>query len=286
MEIIPPKDFKDGRGVGAKFTKYDPRIHSFPSPDVIINLAECSSISPPALLWCIVYLMLWKQRGWSCFPVLPIAEDAAASLADAGLVPLLQEEGIPVYGGNPDAFRFRSTDTVLPLTRFNSPREAADLINRVEGDLFSSGLGSANIRPIVSEQFAELVNNATEHSESSIGAYGFVQFCSSGRNRRFVCGVADGGIGIRQSIERNPALEHFGYEWSAIELATKELVSGTSLSNRGIGLFSVSDEMRIPGRKLLIHSGRGIVTISEDSQIRMIRANLFPGTLVYFSIPA
>ena len=97
--------------------------------------------------------------------------------------------------------------------------------------------------------------------------------------------MADGGIGIQQSIERNTSLEHFGQEWSAIQLATKELVSGTSSRTRGIGLFSVFEEMRIPGRELVIHSGRGILTKSEDSQMRNIRANSFPGTLVYFSVP-
>jgi hypothetical protein len=44
--------------------------------------------------------------------------------------------------------------------------------------------------------------------------------------------------------------------------------------------------MRAPGRELVIHSGKGILTMSGDSQIRMIRANLFPGTLVYVSVPA
>lgn len=101
-----------------------------------------------------------------------------------------------------------------------------------------------------------------------------------------MCGVADGGIGIRQSIERNAELEHFGYDWSAIELATKELVSGTSSSTRGIGLFSVFEEMHRPGRELVIHSGNGLLVKSEDSQVRIVKANLFPGTLVYFSVPA
>ena len=283
MEIVPPKNFIAGRNVRAKFTKYDPRIHSFPSPDVIINLTECSNIYPPAILWCAVYLMLWKQRGWSCFPILPTAEDAAASLIDSGLVSFLQKEGIPVYGSNTDIIE--SADTVLPLTRFDNLREAAELVNRVEETLFRSGLGSANVHPMVCEQFSELVNNAAEHSESTIGAYGFVQFYSSGTSRRFMCGVADGGIGIQRSIERNSLLQHSGYEWSAIELATKEMVSGTGCSNRGIGLFDVYNEMHVHGRELTIHSGKGILTVNQNSEIRVTRANLFPGTLVYFSVP-
>ena len=179
-----------------------------------------------------------------------------------------------------------SANPILPLTGFSSLSEAAELTNRVEDSLFNLGLGSSNIHPIVCETFSELANNAAEHSESSIGAYGFVRFYSSGQGQRFGCGVADGGIGIRQSLQRNATLAHSGYEWSTIELATKELVSGTPYRTRGISLFSVFDEMRSPGRELVIHSGKGILTMSEDSQIRMIRANLFPGTLVYVSVPA
>lgn len=206
-------------------------------------------------------------------------------MADAGLFNLLREEGIDVET-NDAGISSSPTDTILPLTRFSNLLEAAELTNRVEDSLYRSGQGSANVHPLVCELFSELVNNAAEHSESSIGAYGFVQFYSSGQDRRFTCGVADGGIGIRQSIERNAGLEHFGYEWSAIELATKELVSGTSFSTRGIGLFSVFEEMRLPGRELVIHSGKGIINRSKDSQVRVIRANTFPGTLVYFSVPA
>ena len=283
MEIVPPADFKDGRGVKAQFTRYDPRIHSFPSPDVVINLKECTNIQPPAMLWCLVYLKLWQQRGYNCLLILPDSEKATAALIECGMLAILKEQEIQVFGNCRE--QSVPADVISPLTRFDGLREAAELTNTVEYSLYTSGFGAANIHPIVCELFSELVNNAAEHSESGIGAYGLIRFYSFGEERRFVCGVADGGVGIQEAIERNARLEHSGYEWSAIELATKELVSGTSSPTRGIGLFSVLEEMRPPGRELLIHSGRGVITVSEDSQIRMIRANLFPGTLVYFSIP-
>ena len=283
MEVIPPTDFKDGRGVKAKFTRHDPRIHSFPSPDVVINLKDCHNILPPAMLWCLVYLNLWKLHDYRCLLILPDSEKVTSSLIECGMLAILRERDIQVYGNRPDPSGL--TDVILPLTRFESLAEAAELTNRVEYSLYTSGLGAANIHPIVCELFSELVNNAAEHSESSIGSYALIRFFSYGEERRFVCGVADGGVGIQEALEQNASLEHSGYEWSAIELATKELVSGTSSRTRGIGLFSVLEEMRPPGRELLIHSGRGVITVSEDSQIRMVRANLFPGTLVYFSIP-
>jgi hypothetical protein len=283
MEIVPPKKFRYAHKIEARFTKYDPKVHDFPEPQVVVNLRECSSVHPPAALWCAIFLLQWNLRGFNCVLSTPDDADAKENLRNTGLFRILQEEDVFIDSNHFNASG--SPDIILPLTRFDGLGEAAELTNRVEDSLYNSGLGSANIHPIVCEPFSELVNNAAEHSESGIGAYGFVQFSSSGRDRRFMCGVADGGIGIRKSLERNLALEHIGYEWSAIELAVKELISGTSSKTRGIGLFSVFSEMRVPGRELVIHSGEGILTMSKDSQIRMIRANLFPGTMVYISVP-
>ena len=211
MEIIAPKRFEFAHKIAAKFTKYDPRIHPFPSPDVVLNLSQCTRIYPPAILWCAVCLSQWRRNGFGCILVPPRGEEVTASLIDSGLFQVLCEAGVNVY--HEGASIPSPVGAILPVTPFASLTEAAELTNRVEDSLYRSGRGSANIHPLVCELFSELVNNAAEHSESSIGAYGFVQFYSSGRNRRFTCGVADGGIGIRQSIERNAGLEHFGYDW-------------------------------------------------------------------------
>lgn len=99
--------------------------------------------------------------------------------------------------------------------------------------------------------------------------------------------MADGGIGIRRSLERNPLyLNRVPYDWGAIELATRERVSGTGDSSRGIGLFGVAEDMRKPGRQLIIHSGIGLLQIDVDLQSQARRTRLFPGTLAYASIPA
>ena len=284
MEIIPRQNFRDARDVRAKFTKYDPRLHSFPSPDVIINLGECHRVQPPAMLWCAVYLLKWKRRGFDCLLLPPMDRAAASSLTDAGLFHILRSNGVTVVSSDGDIAD--SGNTILPVTRFEGLGEADELTNRVDDALHDLRLGAGNIWPTVRENFSELVNNAAEHSESGIGAYAFVQFCSYGQDRRFICAVADSGIGIRQSIGRNPNLAHAGYDWSAIEMAVKELVSGTASRTRGIGLFSVFEEMHVSGRELIIHSENGFLAVNKNSEIRMTRANTFPGTLVYLSIPA
>ena len=181
---------------------------------------------------------------------------------------------------------FGTSSAILPLTRFDSS-SAEDLTDQLHVSLSSHRQGSANIYLDIVETFSELANNAAEHSESEIGAFGLVQFISLGRERRFLLAVADGGVGIRHSLERNPRhRQNYGFDWAAVRRATGELVSGTLNSNRGIGLFSAFDESHRPGRELIIHSGKGIIDLNSDSQARIVRANLFPGTLVFVSMPS
>jgi len=71
-----------------------------------------------------------------------------------------------------------------------------------------------------------------------------------------------------------------------MERATEELVSGTLDSYRGIGLYETVEKMRIPGRELIIHSGTGIISKGEKLTTRITSTRLFPGTMVYISIPA
>ena len=152
--------------------------------------------------------------------------------------------------------------------------------------LSESGLGAASIRPFVTDVFAELAMNAIQHSESPIDAYGMIQFYEQEHGDRFICVVADGGIGIRRSLERNPKFRRkVPYDWTAIELASKERISTFTDQTRGLGLAWISDEMQKPGRQLIIHSGLGAMTINDDEfKAQANRVTLFPGTLVFASI--
>ena len=180
----------------------------------------------------------------------------------------------------------RDPQIVLPLTRFRSQTDVEGIANEVLERLSTSGLGAANLHPLVSEAFAELGLNAVEHSESPIGSFGFVQFYQFAEGQRFVCGVGDGGIGIRASLSKNPEFENrIPYDWVAIELAVRERVSGTGDRTRGIGLYGIAEDMRRPGRHLIIHSGLGSLAITEQMETEARRTSLFPGTLVYASIP-
>ena len=163
--------------------------------------------------------------------------------------------------------------------------EAEELTNKAVDALKDSALGAANLYPVVSETFGELAMNAVEHSDSPIGAYGAIQFYESEFGRRFVCGVADGGIGIRRSLQKNPELRRrVPQDWVAVKLATQERISGTGGKTRGMGLFGIVDDMTKTGRSLIVHSGIGSLQIVEGQERSPERTRLFPGTLVSASI--
>ena len=284
MEIVPFSDFRHAGSLRRFSSSQDPRQGSFRQPQVDVDLRECEFVRPPAALWCVVYPLLIRERAIPCRLLVPTNEGVCIYLKSLGLFDTLKEHGVEV---DDRGIRDIPVDQlVLPLTGFNTEFEVEDVTNRAQMALQESGLGAANIYPVVSETFAELAMNAVQHAESPIDAFGFVQFYQSEFGRRFVCGVADGGIGIRRSLERNPDLRHrVPYDWVAIEEALKERVSGTADSTRGIGLYGVVEDMRQPGRQLMIHSGIGLLRIDENMTRAARRTTLFPGTLAYASIP-
>lgn len=284
MRIVAYPNFQHAGHLWGSFDSRDPRREAFNERSVEVDLRRCDFVRPPAVLWCTVYPLLAKQRGCDCTLLVPENTQVCMYLKSAGLFQTLQEKGVEV--DDRDISPSQATQLVLPLTRFDTQADVEQISNDILEALEGSGLGAANLYPFVSATFDELALNAVQHSESPVGAYGIVQFYESEAGRRFVCGVADGGIGIRRSLEKNPIYrERVPYDWVAVELAAREGVTSVLDKNRGIGLNWISEEMRKVGRQLIIHSGIGSLQISEDIQTGARRTRLFPGTLGYASIP-
>ena len=285
IEITPRRNFRDSGGLPVRYNKLDPREAILGPSRVIIDLSNCITIGIPAVLWCAVYLALSTLNGSEHELLAPNAVGPYSRLEATGLSRILRDSGVRVGNETTYSASLR-TKAVLPLTRFDNISEAEELANRVSEALMDDGYGASNVYSVVSETFAELAVNAAGHSMSPFGAYGIIESDSSNGRPNFLCGVADGGIGIRKSLLGNPAHnEKIGNDWTAIELATRELVSGTLDNTRGIGLFGVTEDMRRPGRTLTIHSGTGWMRINETSEYRAVRTSLFPGTLAFASIP-
>ena len=223
----------------------------------------------------------WLQRT-SCWR----PESSAASyLNDLGLFDILRSAGVLV---SYDSLRhYDRWQLILPLTRLDSVSE----VELIEGSLIENleqrRLSSANMYTDVGTTFGELGNNAVEHAYSSIDAYGFVQLSDWCQRPRFVCAVADGGIGIRAALEKNPEYARLALtDWDAIDYATLENVSGTQDSLRGMGLHHIVNDILPPDRELNINSGIGFLHADGGAgPTRVNQANLFPGTSAFINVP-
>lgn len=283
LELVPPVNFKHAAEVRGR-TK-DPREDAFDESEVVIDLRNCGLVLPAAALWVLIYPLLALSKGSKCTVLVPEDDGVCVYLKSLGLFDELRAAGVEL--DDRDIRRRSDEHIVLPITRFGSEFEVETAANLALDRLLASRVGSSNTyHEVVSEIFVELGNNAVEHSGSPVGAFGFIQFSETKKGSRFVCAVADGGIGIRKSLERNPELRpRIFYDWDAIELALGERISGTGSKTKGIGLFGLAEDMRYPNRMFLLHSGKGSVQVTEEVETRARRTKLFPGTLAYASIP-
>ena len=285
MRIVPSPLFYNAGNIRIPPNLPDPRDSGFMESEVEVDLRNCKLVRPAAALWCVIYPLLARHTGVECRVLAPENFGVCTYLESLGVFAILKDSGIEV--DDRGITHGSSRNVVLPLTRIDNETQAESLANSALDALLQSGLGTANLYPLLSETFAELAANAVQHSASNIGAFALMEYEDDGVFQRFLVGVADGGIGVRRSLEGNPVLQpRVPYDWIAIELAARERYSGTGDPNRGIGLFGVAEDMRRDGRRLIVHSGIGSLEIGEDMQSSSRRTRLFPGTLAYASIPA
>ncbi|MEX0692733.1 MAG: hypothetical protein WD934_06575 [Gemmatimonadales bacterium] len=284
MVVKAPEQFEHAGQREARLPKHDPRTAQA-GDDVIVDLRACSWVRPPAALWCLIFGRLTLASGVPFTLLVPDNIGVATYLQAIGLFDLLKEAGANV--DDRGVGKGSQGQIGVPLTKIASERDVEDVTNLALEQLEARQLGAPNRRGTVAEAFAELGMNAVQHSESAVGAFGMIQYYDLGSGPRFACVVADGGVGIMASLERNPALQgKVFYDWDAIAMAMQERVSGTADPTRGIGLYAIAEELRRPKHHLLIHSGIGLVSQSEELEADARRTPLFPGTLAYATLPA
>ncbi len=273
-----------GNLVGYQVSNNDPRRDDFDWDSVRIDLSQCEFVRPAGVLWCTIYALLVAERVVPCELIAPVRLSIANYLNDLGLFRTLKDAGVDVdYDAPPNFDRWQ---LVLPITQLGSISGVEELENTVIENLESHNLSSVNVHTDVAVAFAELANNAVEHAESSVSAFGLVQFYEWDPPR-FVCAVADGGIGIRSSLQKNPEYAQLALtDWNAIDYATLESVSGTQDSLRGMGLHHIVNDILPPNRELNINSGIGFLHVGGGAEpTRTSRSNLFPGTSAFINVP-
>ena len=259
LEISVRGQFNDtGDLSGYQVSNNDPRRNDFDWDSVRIDLSRSGFVRPAAVLWCTVYSLLVIRKGITCELLAPSKPKIAAYLNDLGMFAVLRDAGVRVDYS--DVRNTGRSQLVLPITLLRSISEVEDLENSLIENLEQRNLSSTNLHIDVAVAFAELGNNAVEHAQSPIDAYGLIQYYGFQQGHRFVCAIADGGIGVRASLQKN--LEHKKQamtDWRAIEYAIQENTSGTSDRTRGMGLHHIVNDILPPNRELNISSGTGFL---------------------------
>ncbi len=245
-------------------------------------MRDCSVVGPAAALWCAVYATLARRGGAACRVIPPAAPTARARLSATRLFEALDEEGVRIDGRIP-ASNGDDAGILLPLTCFRTGEEGRRLENHFAESANAHDRIPANLPAVISDMFGELVNNAAEHANSLVGGFGLIQLRSVEGAYQLQCAVADGGIGIKESLSRNPDLPRTPTESDAILLAMRERVSVVGSPTHGEGLCWVIKE----SSRVSIHSGFGAV-VSEGGEpprkIESAQSVPFPGTLALASI--
>ena len=279
LEIPAPREFHAHSDLDDSLPalRQDPRGDNAVDVGVVIDLSECAVVGPAAALWCAVYANLATRGGAACRVVAPMDATASAYLSAINLFSVLQDSGIQLGGAAP-APSGGDAEALLPLTPFRSREEGERLVLASAEAVSAHGGIPANLLADIPETFGELVNNAAEHSDSTVGGFGLIQSRCVDGSYQALCAVADGGVGIREALSRNPNLAQPTTDSAAIRYAMQERVSGTGSPTRGIGLCWVMDG----ASRVSIYSGYGAV-VGEDNlpprEIEPRRAVPFPGTL-------
>ena len=184
-----------------------------------------------------------------------------------------------------------SPGTLQELINFHSEEEIPGIINRIS-EILTNKDYRLRERAAICATLSEVCANAVEHGRSPFGAYAAVQayqhIVSGGRERRgeeVLVAIADGGVGVRETLLRNPKYAGFiETDNDALRHALQMGVSGTGEIGRGGGLAVVGQISARAGGSLSLRSGSGRITYYGD---RTNSRNVppFPGTFVRVSLP-
>ncbi len=156
----------------------------------------------------------------------------------------------------------------IPLSRISDSEELTQFITEMVPLLHTDAEHSEPIKYVISE----LVRNVFEHSESPHGAIVCAQFYK--KSNRIAIGVADAGIGIKESISVSHNPEN---DLEAIRLALTPGVTGTTSRsggtelNAGAGLFFIKSIAKVNRDFFVMYSGSSLYKLLKTPPNKKIK---------------
>lgn len=176
---------------------------------------------------------------------------------------------------------------IIELTRLDSDETIKNVLNHVMDVLVENLYYSSHEVCDLASIFSELCHNVPEHAGSNSNGLAAMQIYRGryGPFMQFV--VADQGVGILETLQRNPTHSHLVDDVEAIAASLQPRTSEYLDESRGNGLaFLVERVHRLKGR-LHIRSGSGKVYVrTEPDDFRRFRVAPLTGTQVSVTFPA
>ena len=193
------------------------------------------------------------------------------------------------FEGMPEQDALPAPVPVKPMVKCSHFRDESDadrLSVEMEDSFMSALRGYASLANECCETFTELITNAVYHAEGG-GGFALAQYCEYQDGPAIEIAVADSGIGIWNSLNKNIELTGIDSDCAAIKLALKEGVTSVGSKYRGFGLCYVAANVQLePNRRLAIRSGNGIITLLGDGEIREESTEVaYSGTAISVTIP-
>lgn len=126
--------------------------------------------------------------------------------------------------------------------------------------------------------FKELLMNVTQHSNVQYGNYVCANSIPTKHLIR-VC-VLDSGIGILNSLRRNPKYENLDNDIDAIRRSLEYGITSFKDTERGLGLDNLMQLIRSNKGEMQIVSGKGMISILSDGISDKTLQKYYQGTIV------
>lgn len=250
---------------------------------LVIDLTRWRYVSPTPLVGLLATMGRWVREGHDIEVRMPRAPYPLRMLETVAFADAIGTFARVTRSSEPAA-RVRRYHPIIRARNFKTLDDVEEIVNELILEFGSSDLVSPPLNLAAHDALAEAANNAVEHARCPEGGFALAQLRerrpSSGRSWFIEVAVADGGRGIAASLGVDDDRE-------AIMRALDERVTGTGDPYRGFGLAEIERLVQYPRRELVIHSGRGLVVVTQKAgRVPAETANAFPGTLLTISIPA
>ncbi len=125
--------------------------------------------------------------------------------------------------------------------------------------------------------FYEVLDNVLTHSEKVCGTL-MMRYIPEKSLIQIL--VADDGIGVRESLSRNPIYADLSEDEAVMRCIEDKVTDGKGM---GFGLYSTARLINNAGIRLDIHSGNSVLKY-DGVNISLVKDDYWQGTIVYFEL--